>query len=45
VENTMIPQSYVSVEGEDKELFDRLISMLDNVDDVQEVYHNVQDNT
>ncbi len=44
VENTMIPQSYVSVEGEDKELFDRLMSMLDAVDDVQEVYHNVQDN-
>jgi len=32
----------VSVEGEDKEMFDRLMSMLDNIDDVQNVYHNVE---
>jgi len=42
LENTMVPQSYISVEGEDKEMFDRLMSMLDSIDDVQEVYHNVQ---
>jgi len=42
LENTMIPQNMVSVEGEDKEMFDRLMSMLDNIDDVQNVYHNVE---
>ncbi|NTW95150.1 MAG: YebC/PmpR family DNA-binding transcriptional regulator [Erysipelotrichaceae bacterium] len=43
LENTMIPQNMVSVEGEDKEMFDRLLSMLDNIDDVQNVYHNVEE--
>jgi YebC/PmpR family DNA-binding regulatory protein len=43
LENTMIPQNMVSVEGEDKEMFDRLMSMLDNIDDVQNVYHNVEE--
>ena len=31
-----------SLEGEDKEVFDRLLNMLDNIDDVTEVYHNVE---
>jgi YebC/PmpR family DNA-binding regulatory protein len=43
LENTMIPQNMVTVEGEDKEMFDRLLSMLDNIDDVQNVYHNVEE--
>lgn len=41
-EITWIPTEYCSVEGEEKELFDRLISLLDDDDDVQDVYHNVQ---
>ncbi len=42
-EVTYIPANneYVTVEGEDKEYFDRLVQMLNEVDDVQDVYHNV----
>ena len=37
-----IPQATVSVDGEeDQQMFERLTSMLDDVDDVQNVYHNV----
>ena len=40
----MLPQEYVKLEDpHDKELWDRLLSLLDEVDDVQEVYHNVID--
>ena len=28
--------------GEDKEVFERLLSLLDAIDDVTEVYHNVE---
>ena len=31
----------VTLEGEDKENFDKLLTMLDDVEDVQKVYHNV----
>lgn len=31
----------VTLEGEDLEVFERLLSLLDNIDDVTEVYHNV----
>ncbi len=41
-ENTMLPSDYVTLEKEDMELFTRLLSMLDELDDVQEVYHNVE---
>lgn len=41
-EITWIPSEYCTVEGEEKELFDRLVSLLDEDDDVQDVYHNVQ---
>ena len=38
----MLPQEYVTLEDEhDKELFERLLRLLDEVDDVQEVFHNV----
>lgn len=40
----MLPQEYVKLEDpHDKELWDRLLTLLDEVDDVQEVYHNVID--
>ncbi|MEG0329366.1 MAG: YebC/PmpR family DNA-binding transcriptional regulator [Longicatena sp.] len=42
LENTMIPNEYISLEGEDLTLFQRLITLLDDVDDVQQVYHNVE---
>lgn len=31
-----------TLEGEDLEVFNRLLNMLDNIDDVTEVYHNVE---
>lgn len=43
LETTMQPQSYVKLAGEDVDLYHRLMSMLDEVDDVQEVYHNVEE--
>ena len=32
---------YVELHGEDLKLFQRLVTLLDDVDDVQQVYHNV----
>ncbi len=40
-EITYIAQSTVSLEGEDKEKFQKLIDMLNECDDVQNLYHNV----
>lgn len=42
LEQTMVANEYVSLAGEDKELFERLLTLLDYVDDVQNVYHNVE---
>ena len=41
LEPTMLPHEYVELEGEDKELFERLLRLLDDVDDVKTVYPNV----
>ncbi len=41
-EARMVANEMVSLEGDDKELFQRLITLLDDVDDVQNVYHNVE---
>ena len=38
----MLPNEYVELEGEDLKLFQRLVTLLDDVDDVQQVYHNVR---
>ena len=40
-EVTYLPNEMVTLEGEDKENFNKLLSMLDDVEDVQKVYHNV----
>lgn len=40
-EIAMIPQIEVELTEEEKESFTKLLAMLDEVDDVQEVYHNV----
>lgn len=37
----MYPKERVTLEGEDKEYFDRLLTLLDDVEDVKTVYHNV----
>lgn len=42
LEIQMLPQEYVSLEGDDKMYFERLVSLLEEVDDVQQVYHNVE---
>ena len=36
-----IPQAYTTVEGEDREMFEKFLTMLNDLDDVQNVYHNV----
>jgi len=41
LESTMIPHEYVTLEGEDLEMWNRLSGMLDDLDDVQNVYHNI----
>lgn len=41
-EITMLPKEKVTLEGEDKEIFERMLNMLDEVEDVQTVYHNVE---
>ncbi|MCG8394655.1 MAG: YebC/PmpR family DNA-binding transcriptional regulator [Pseudomonadales bacterium] len=37
-----IPHVYTTIEGEDRELFDKFLSMLNDLDDVQNIYHNVE---
>ncbi|MCI5552227.1 MAG: YebC/PmpR family DNA-binding transcriptional regulator [Tenericutes bacterium] len=37
-----IPKDTIELVGDDKEVFDRLLTMLDDVEDVQNVYHNVK---
>lgn len=40
-EITMIPHDRITLEGEDLEQFQRLLTLLDDIEDVQQVYHNV----
>lgn len=37
----MFPKERTTLEGEDLEVFKKLYTMLDNIDDVTEIYHNV----
>ena len=37
-----IPQNTAPVTGDDVELFERFMSMLNDLDDVQDIYHNVE---
>ena len=42
-EIAMVPLDKVTLENdEDKEMFDKLLNMLDDIEDVQNVYHNVE---
>ncbi|AGM26313.1 hypothetical protein SSYRP_v1c07230 [Spiroplasma syrphidicola EA-1] len=41
-EITMLAQEEITLAGEEKERFEKLLNMLDECDDVQEVYHNVK---
>ena len=40
-EITFLPQVSKTLSGEDLALFERLLGMLNDCDDVQEIYHNV----
>ena len=40
-ENEYVANEYVTLNAEDKQVFDRLVSTLEEVDDVENVYHNV----
>lgn len=40
-EITMIPKDKITLSGEDLEMFKKLITMLEDIEDVQHVYHNV----
>ena len=40
-EITYIAKEKIDLTGDDKELFDRVLTMLDDVQDVQHIYHNV----
>lgn len=40
-EISMLPKDRITITGEDLEIFNKLLNMLDEVDDVQNVYHNV----
>lgn len=41
-EISMLPNDTITLEGADKEAFEKLIDTLENIDDVQEVFHNVE---
>jgi YebC/PmpR family DNA-binding regulatory protein len=41
-EITFIPQTHTDISGEDVPLFEKLLDMLEDCDDVQEVYHNAE---
>ena len=41
-EIAMLPKDKIKLEGEDLEVFNKLVTMLDEVDDVNHVYHNVE---
>lgn len=40
-EISMLPKERIDLAGEDLEVFNKLLALLDEVDDVQNVYHNV----
>ena len=37
-----IPQAFTTMTGDDVELFEKFLAILDDLDDVQQVYHNVE---
>ncbi|WP_018275910.1 YebC/PmpR family DNA-binding transcriptional regulator [Teredinibacter turnerae] len=39
-EITFVPQTYAEIEGDDKEQMEKFLDLLNDCDDVQEVYHN-----
>jgi len=37
-----IPHAFTSIGGDDVEMFEKFLDMLNDLDDVQHVYHNVE---
>ena len=40
-EIVMLPKEKVTLDGENLEDFNKLVTMLDDIEDVRQVYHNV----
>ncbi|WP_281556320.1 YebC/PmpR family DNA-binding transcriptional regulator [Thalassomonas sp. RHCl1] len=41
-EITFVPQTYTEISGDDVEMFEKFLHMLEDCEDVQEVYHNAE---
>jgi YebC/PmpR family DNA-binding regulatory protein len=41
-EITFVPQTHTELSGDDAQMFEKLLDMLNDCDDVQEVYHNAE---
>ncbi len=41
-EITFLPQTRTAIQGEDAALFEKLLDLLNDLDDVQEIYHNAE---
>ncbi|WDE04204.1 YebC/PmpR family DNA-binding transcriptional regulator [Thalassomonas viridans] len=41
-EITFVPQTYTEISGDDIEMFEKFLNMLEDCEDVQEVYHNAE---
>ena len=41
-EISMIPKDKITISGEDKEIFERLLNMLEDREDVKDIYHTVE---
>lgn len=41
-EITFVPQTYTEITGDDVEMFEKFMNMLEDCEDVQEVYHNAE---
>ncbi len=37
----MLPHERITLQGNDSEQFEKILNMLDEIDDLQDVYHNV----
>jgi len=42
-EISMLPKEKIDIDGDDLEIFNRLVTMLDDIEDVQNIYHNVNE--
>ncbi len=38
----MIPQNYITLDADKQETFEKMLDRLNELDDVQDIYHNVE---